>query len=85
MQALKIAIICDIKHPENSLQDVSRDSKLLPIELEDAWPDSDGKRFFMFTCGCSYQSGINIHRINLLCPMHKEQNIPMVIWQKRLR
>ena len=85
MQALKIAIIYDTKHPENSLQDVSRGSKLLPIELEDVWPDSDGKRFFMFTCSCSYTSidtGIAKHKRITACGKHfKDMTIPHVLRQ----
>lgn len=54
---IKLIITCDIKHPENSLQDVSQPGpRILPLDLDDAWPDADSKHFCKFICGCIYRT-----------------------------
>ena len=72
---ITLQIVCDNKHSENHLQDVSQCARILPIELDDAYPDDDGKRFCKFICGCTYRTvnhiGYYFHKRIVSCGDHQ--------------
>lgn len=72
---INLQITCDNKHSEHDLTLISQCARILPIELDDAYPDDDGKRFCKFICGCTYRTvnhiGYYFHKRIVSCENHQ--------------